>query len=102
MKKLNCWEMKNCGRETGGDKAIEMGICPAATEESCEGLNGGKAGGRICWAVSGTLCGGKVQGTSAQKQFTCMSCEFFSKVKEEEGPNGFLFLRPGQVFKKHE
>jgi hypothetical protein len=102
MKKPNCWEVKNCGREVGGIKAAELGVCPAATDESCEGLNGGKFGGRICWAVSGTLCGGKVQGTSAQKQFTCMSCEFFGEVKDEEGQYNFLILKPGQTFKKHE
>jgi hypothetical protein len=102
MEKLNCWEIKNCGRETGGSKVQELGICPASTDESSEGLNGGKAGGRICWAVTGTLCGGKVQGTSAQKQYTCMSCEFYCKVKEEEGPDNFLILKPGQTFRKHE
>jgi hypothetical protein len=102
MKKLNCWEIKKCGREAGGNKVSELGVCSAATEGSSEGLNGGKAGGRICWAVTGTLCGGKVQGTSAQKQYTCMSCEVYFRVKEEEGPGCFLILKPGQAFKKHE
>jgi hypothetical protein len=30
MSKLNCWELKKCGREAGGAKSNEMGICPAA------------------------------------------------------------------------
>jgi hypothetical protein len=25
----NCWEFKNCGREIGGIKVKEMGVCPA-------------------------------------------------------------------------
>jgi len=25
---LNCWEFKKCGREPGGEKASELGICP--------------------------------------------------------------------------
>lgn len=31
MAKLNCWEFKKCGRETGGLKIKEMGVCPDAT-----------------------------------------------------------------------
>ena len=99
--KQNCWELKKCGREPGGAKAAEMGICPAATDASSTGLNGGKNGGRICWAVTGTFCGGKVQGTFAQKRLSCMTCEFFSKVQAEEESSGkFLMLKPGQVYQK--
>ncbi|MBI5445121.1 MAG: hypothetical protein HY900_28410 [Deltaproteobacteria bacterium] len=81
----NCWEMKKCGREPAGAKTKELGVCPAATDASSNGVNGGKNAGRICWAVSGTLCGGKVQGSFAQKRLSCMSCEFFAHVKETEG-----------------
>ncbi len=64
--KQNCWEMKKCGREPGGVKTPELGLCPASTDKTADGLNGGKNGGRICWAVTGTFCGGKIQGTFAE------------------------------------
>ncbi len=84
MDKINCWEYKGCGREPGGKVAEHKGICPAATEEKFRGLHGGKASGRACWLVAGTLCGGKPQGTFAQKIETCEMCDFFRKVKDEE------------------
>jgi hypothetical protein len=82
----NCWEYKNCGREPGGPKANELGVCPAATSSAHNGKNNGKNGGRYCWKVAGTLCGGKVQGEYAAKAVSCMACEFFKVVKQEEGP----------------
>ena len=60
LKKLNCWEFKQCGRQKGGENAGDLGVCPAATEEAADGLNCGKKGGRACWALAGTLCGGVV------------------------------------------
>ncbi len=93
MAKMNCWEYKKCGREPGGAKVHELGVCPAPLAEDFDGLNGGKNAGRICWAVSGTFCDGVVQGTFAEKQLTCMACDFFKKVKEEEGDN-FLLIKP--------
>ncbi|MFO7971262.1 MAG: hypothetical protein R6U40_05875 [Desulfobacterales bacterium] len=62
-----------CGREPGGIKADEFGICPAADDISFDGINSGICGGRICWAVAGTFCDGKVQGTFAEKRESCMS-----------------------------
>jgi hypothetical protein len=64
---MNCWEFKNCGRDKDGS-------CPAVSENA----------GRTCWLVAGTLCGGKVQGTSAQKDGNCRECEFYKKVKAHE------------------
>jgi hypothetical protein len=83
--RANCWEVKQCGRQPGGAKAAELGVCSAATA-SVGGVNGGRNAGRICWALAGTLCGGKVQGSFAQKVANCMKCEFFLAVREEEGP----------------
>jgi hypothetical protein len=85
MAKQNCWEFKNCGREDGGAKVFELGVCPSATEKSTNGTNSGKNGGRACWAVAGTLCGGKVQGSFIAKVGNCMKCEFYLKVIDEEG-----------------
>ena len=85
MAKQNCWEFKKCGREPGGDKAEELGVCPASTETRLDGANSGKNGGRACWPLVGTLCGGKVQGTFAQKISNCMKCDFYQLVGAEEG-----------------
>ena len=74
-----------CGRQPGGDRADELGGCPAADERSYDGINCGKNAGRFCWAVAGTFCGGKVQGTFADKRESCLSCGFFNKVRAEEG-----------------
>ena len=74
--KVNCWEYKKCGRQPGGPRAMELGVCPAATDTKADGMNGGCNGGRMCWALTGTMCGGQVQGTFAQKLTNCMDCEF--------------------------
>lgn len=84
MSKSNCWEIKRCGREPGGSKTAELGVCPAPLAQQYHGVNGGRNGGRFCWFVTGTFCGGKVQGTFAQKRASCLSCEFLQKVREEE------------------
>lgn len=70
MAPKNCWELKKCGRELGGIKVKEMGVCPAYPHH-----------GRDCWMVAGTFCGGKVQGTHAQKHGTCMVCDWYKSVK---------------------
>lgn len=98
MGKMNCWEFKKCGREPGGAKVAELGVCVAASDKECHTLNSGVKGGRMCWAVTGTLCGGKVQGTFAQKQLSCITCEFYLQVKREEGRD-FSLLKPGQTYK---
>jgi len=85
LKKLNCWEFKKCGREEGGVKAHELGVCPATIEKKLDGIHGGKNAGRACWVVAGSMCGGKLQGTFAQKYENCLLCDFYQKVKEEEG-----------------
>jgi len=87
MTGLNCWEFKKCGREPGGAKTSELGKCPSASETRVDGINNGKNGGRVCWAIAGTLCGGKVQGSYAQKFLNCMECEFYKSVVHEEHGN---------------
>ena len=81
----NCWEYMKCGRQPEGDKVAELGICCAATDTSYEGINSGKCGGRICWAIAGTFCGGRAQGSFADKRGTCLNCDFYKMVQEEEG-----------------
>lgn len=87
MEKLNCWEYKKCGREPGGNNTDALGVCPAAIEEKLDGTNCGKNGGRACWPIDGTLCCGKVYGSYAQKIISCVKCDFFQKVAQEEGAN---------------
>ena len=77
--------MKNCGRQPGGARVSELGVCPAAVSTSVNGINSGLNGGRACWAVTGTFCGGKVQGTFAAKLSNCKECAFFQAVMKEEG-----------------
>ena len=90
--------MKKCGRQLGGEKTGDLGICPAASDSTVDGVNNGNNGGRICWAIAGTFCGGKVQGDFAQKSVSCMSCEVFKNIKSEEGLENFVLLKPGQVY----
>ena len=71
----NCWELMKCGREAGGAKAEELGVCVAFTEKL----------GHSCWALAGTLCGGKVNGTAAKKKMNCMSCEVYKKYNRSLG-----------------
>jgi hypothetical protein len=84
MASQNCWEFKKCGREPGGAKASELGVCPASTDRRVDRMNNGVNGGRVCYAVTGTLCGGQVQGTFALKLANCMECEFYKLVVKEQ------------------
>jgi len=74
----NCWEIENCGREKGGSKVEEFGECIA----SKEGL------GHSCWAIAGTLCGGEVQGTVAQKIGYCTTCVIHKRYNRSLGKQG--------------
>ncbi len=67
-KQIPCWEYMQCGRDMNSETR-----CPAY-----------KNFGRICWAVAGTLCAGKVQGTFAQKILNCRECEFYIRINEEK------------------
>ncbi len=65
---MNCWELKKCEREPGGAKVAEFGVCPAASMDA----------GDACWLIAGTFCGGSVQGTFAQKEANCISCDHYA------------------------
>ncbi len=92
MKKLNCWEAKQCGRQPGGTHVKDLGICPATVDTRLHGSHGGKMAGRACWVLAGTLCGGKEQGTFAAKYHNCEKCDFYRQVKLEEGPSYTLSI----------
>lgn len=84
LPRLNCWEYMHCGREPNGRRIGTQGVCQAALEHAASDMHGGKNGGRVCWAVSGTLCGGCVQGSFACKIKDCMQCDFYNLVQKEE------------------
>lgn len=86
MEKLNCWQVKNCGREANGERADDLGVCPAAREFRLDGVHGGRNAGRSCWVLAGTLCEGTIQGSFGKKFHDCKNCDFYGKVKQEEFP----------------
>ncbi|GIK66206.1 MAG: hypothetical protein BroJett018_40000 [Chloroflexota bacterium] len=97
-RKQNCWEVKGCGREPGGVNVDALGVCQASVAYDCDGVNGGVNAGRFCWAVAGTLCGGQVQGTFAQKVAGCMQCKFYLQVVQETyDDKEVLVLSPQQL-----
>lgn len=65
-KRTNCWEFKKCGQDQNGQ-------CPAYPK-----------GGRICYLVAGTMCGGQVQGQYAMKIHNCRECDFYRALVVEK------------------
>ncbi len=63
---MNCWEFKGCGREKGGHREEELGVCPAYPHH-----------GNQCAEVAGTLCADRPAGTFAFKLADCTRCSFF-------------------------
>jgi len=82
--KQNCWEYFQCGREPGGKKVGELGLCPAAEAERLNGVHDGKNAGRACWVVPGTDCNEDLTETSVDNIKMCTDCEFYRQVKGEE------------------
>ncbi len=74
-----------CGREPGGCRADDLGVCPAADNPVFNGLHQGKNAGRACWLVAGTFCNNKVQGSFARKKESCKNCEFYKKIHGTAG-----------------
>jgi len=91
---LNCWEIKKCERQKGGMKVYELGECIAS---KCEM-------GHSCWAIAGTLCLGKIEGTFAQKIGFCTSCEVYQRYNRPSGKLGRLVktMYPEEDAKYHE
>ena len=76
---MNCWEFKKCGRELGGVNVEKLGACPAYPDH-----------GRHCARVAGTLCGGDIQGSFAQKLPNCMHCDFYKSPHYERDYKGLI------------
>lgn len=105
MKKLNCWQVKKCGREPGGANVEALGVCPAIREQALNGVHGGTNGGRACWVIAGTFCQGTIQGTFAKKYSSCRECNFYQAVIREEGtqvlPPAILVSKLDEQIKEH-
>ena len=91
-RKMNCWEHMRCGREPGGARTKDLGVCPAATYTSINGLNGGVNGGRMCWAIVGIYSFTDAKGSFSRNNHHCYECEFHREVLTEEG-----IIKPGML-----
>ncbi len=91
-----------CGREPKGIEDRMYDTCSVPTFTEADGLNDGKNGGRICWAIAGTFGNGNVTGKYACEKFSCANCDFFKLVSDEQGVECFEIIRPVQMsrFKK--
>jgi hypothetical protein len=87
MAVMNCWEYKSCGRERGGTRVDDLGVFTASANRKAKGIKRGLNRRMACWAIAGTLCNEKVQGTFASKLPTCTTCNFYDFVRIEEGAN---------------
>ncbi len=91
--KINCWEDRQCGRGPDGPLVARLGPCLAAVDTTCNGINGGRNGGRLCWAVAGEACCDAATGLPSETGKPCSACRFFRRVKYEEGIH-FQFGKP--------
>jgi len=85
--KLNCWQFMGCRVQKKNSllRAISGPyICPVFLEKKLDGVHGGINGGRACWIVSRTTCCGTIQGTCEEKYQTCIACDFYRSIMEEE------------------
>jgi protein phosphatase len=96
-KEHNCWDFMKCGREPGGKHSLELGVCPAAADATFDGFNQGNNAGRICWLIAGTFCGGRIQGSFAEKQGSCKNCTFYKQIHADEGATD-LTMRSKNIF----
>ena len=64
---VTCWEMKNCPPE-------RRDTCPAYPDR-----------GNQCWIVTGTLCGGKEQGSYREKMANCRKCDVYKAAHGQDG-----------------
>jgi len=80
LRQINCWEFTGCGREPGGSRADDLGVCPAAADRRLDGINDGINGGRVCWMIAGTFSGDRPECIRASSQYPCTVCAFYNLV----------------------
>jgi hypothetical protein len=88
--KINCWDFHKCGRDIENKRVDGSSICPALLETGLNGIHGGKNGGRVCWIIPGTLCGGWTQRKLVPKYVLCRLCNFKKTVFKDERPDSIL------------
>jgi signal transduction histidine kinase len=86
----NCWEYVQCNFGPGSQHP-----CPVVKNKTSNGVNRGKNAGRICWTVPNTPCFIDPTHKYTVKREYCLSCDFFSLVRDEEGDN-FKLLKLAQ------
>ena len=82
LRKLNCWQFKNCGREKGGLLAGALGECPVSTALKYDGMNDGVGAGRACWMVEDSCC--RAAALTRGQGNLCRHCEFYQRVLYEQ------------------
>jgi hypothetical protein len=79
--KPNCWEYTRCGREPGGSRADDLGVCPAAADRRFDGINEGINGGRACWMIAGTCGSERPECIRANAYHPCTACDFYQALQ---------------------
>jgi hypothetical protein len=85
--KINCWDYKGCGSNINSNRLQGVNVCPAFSDTSFNGINGGRNGGRSCWKIPCTLCGSMIQRSVVPKSLACKFCDFKNFVLNEEDSN---------------
>ncbi|MFW3145826.1 MAG: two-CW domain-containing protein [Thermoplasmatota archaeon] len=80
----NCWEIKRCGREPGGERASDLGICPASRNSELDCMNSGECAGRACWRIKEPIMGGTLLPHWSDPDRDCLVCPVLVKVRNEE------------------
>ncbi len=89
--KKNCWEVKACKKCT---TILGDDCCPVCKEVKLDGVHDGVNGGRACWTIPRTKCGGSTQRVFGNKFDNCTACNFYNMVKEEEKGSFYLSATP--------
>ncbi len=84
--KTNCWDQMLCGRELSGEAVKQFGVCPVIKYSGYNRINRGYNGGRYCWRIVGTFVE-EAYCPVAKELGDCIICEFYKRVKQEEGEN---------------
>lgn len=78
--KLNCWEFMKCGRQPGVSTLMTSGCVLLRGRADLMVFMTERIAGRACWVVAGSLCGGTIQGSFAEKFRNCEKCNFYKRV----------------------
>jgi hypothetical protein len=99
--RLNCWDFMGCEFAKfleGEDSKLESGCCPVLLMNEYNGFNNGTYAGRACWLVLNTKCFNSLQRNYNEKFKSCIDCEFYKLVIEEEGLVSNIYNENGELF----